>query len=1052
MMRWIVGSSLHLRFLMAVIAAAVMFLGIAQLRSMPVDVLPEFAPPYVEIQTEALGLSAPEVENLVSLNIEELEAGVSWVRTIRSTSVPGMSNVTLYFEPGTDFMRARQLTSERLTSTFMLPNVSSAPTMLSPKSATSRVLLVGFSSKSLSPIEMGVLTQWTIRPALLAVPGVSNVSVWGQRDRQLQVLVDQARLREHRVTLDDVVETPGNAMFVSPLSFLTASTPGTGGFFDTPQQRFEVRHVLPISTAADLAKVTVSDRKKGDGSPLRLGDLGQVVESHQPLIGDAVLRGGPGFLLVVEKLPWSNTLDVTRAVEAKLSALRAGLSGATLDSTVFRPATFIQTAIDQHARALFLGALLVMLILLAFLGHWRPTLVGVAAILSSLAAALFVLHLRGETLNVMVLTGLVIAIGVLVDDAVVVVENITRRLRQARAEGDGRGLAAIVLDASLEAHSVILFAALILLLAVVPVLFIEDVLGSFIQPLAVSYLLAVAASLVAALTVTPALSLLLLADAALDRREPALIPWLQRGYDRMLAWTVRRSGAIFAAAAVIALAGLAAMPLLRLSLLPSFKEPDLMIQLEAPTATSQPEMARITARIGRELQAIPGVRNFGAHFGRAVLGDQAVGINSATLWVSVDPSASYDATVAAIRRTLGGYPGLVHRVQTYTEESLRQVLTGSNDDMVVRLYGPDWPTLRRKAEDVQRAIAGIAGVAGLHSERLVEAPQMEVKVDLARAARYGLTPGDVRRQAATLVNGIQAGSLYEGQKVFNVVVWSKPEARQSVTGIRNLLIDTPGGGHVRLADVADTRIEPALTSIHRESISDRIDVGFNVRGRDLGSVARDVRHALLSVEFPLEHRAVLLGEFEQRQEARQRTLIAAGVAVIGIFLLLQAAFRSWRLAALTLLTWPAALAGGVLAALGGGGTLSLGSLAGFLAVAGIAARNGVTLIGHLQRLEEADGEPFGLGLVVRGSRERLAPILMTALGTGLMFVPFALSGNLPGFEIVYPMALVVLGGLVTSTLVHLFVVPSLYGRFGAGSAEPVLDLPPVAVAGPTGNA
>src|SRR5207302_8716682 len=656
MMRWVVGSSLHLRFLVAVIAAAVMFVGVTQLRSMPVDVLPEFAPPYVEIQTEALGLSAPEVENLVSLNIEELEAGVSWVRTIRSTSVPGMSNVTLYFEPGTDFMRARQLTSERLTSTFMLPNVSSAPMMLSPKSATSRVLLVGFSSKSLSPIEMGVLTQWTIRPALLAVPGVSNVSVWGQRDRQLQVLVVQARLREHRVTLDDVVETTGNAMFVSPLSFLTASTPGTGGFFDTPQQRFEVRHVLPISTAADLAKVTVSDRKKGDGSPLRLDDLGQVVESHQPLIGDAVLRGGPGFLLVVEKLPWSNTLDVTRAVEAKLSALRAGLSGATLDSTVFRPATFIQTAIDQHARALFLGALLVMLILLAFLGHWRPTLVGVAAILSSLAAALFVLHLRGETLNVMVLTGLVIALGVLVDDAVVVVENITRRLRQARAAGDGRGLAAIVLDASLEAHSVILFAALILLLAVVPVLFIEDVLGSFIQPLAVSYLLAVAASLVAALTVTPALSLLLLADAALDRREPALIPWLQRGYDRMLAWTVRRSGAVFAAAAVIALAGLAAMPLLRLSLLPSFKEPDLMIQLEAPTATSQPEMARITARIGRELQAIPGVRNFGAHFGRAVLGDQAVGINSATLWVSVDPSASYDATVAAIQRTLGGYP------------------------------------------------------------------------------------------------------------------------------------------------------------------------------------------------------------------------------------------------------------------------------------------------------------------------------------------------------------------------------------------------------------
>ena len=1047
MMRWIVASSMHLRYLIVVIAAAVMAVGVAQLRTMPVDVLPEFAPPYVEIQAEALGLSAPEVENLVTLDVEELEAGVSWVKTIRSTSVPGMSSVVLIFEPGTDFMRARQLTAERLTQTFVLPNVFQSLGLLPPKSATSRVLLVGLSSKTLSPIEMGVLTQWTIRPALLAVPGVANISVWGQRDRQLQVLVDQARLRKYGVKIDSVVENTGNAMFVSLLSFLQASYPGTGGFFDTPQQRFEVRHVLPISTAAELAQVPVYEQKKDDGSPLLLGDLGRVVEGHQPLIGDAVLRDGPGYLLVVEKLPWSNTLDVTRAVDEKLNTLRAGLPGVNIDSTVFRPASFIRTAIGNYGRALLLGALLLIAVLLIFLGHWRPTLAGAVAILTSLAAALFVLHLRAETLNVMLLTGLMIAIGVIVDVVVVGVENILQRVRRLPADGDGRVLPAVVLDASVEMQGVLLFAALILLLAMVPVLFIEDVLGAFLRPLAVSYLLAVGAGAVVALTLTPALSLLLLSGATRGRGEPGLILWLRRGYERMLAWTVRRSTTIFAAAGVIALAGLAVLPSFSLELLPPFKEPYLMIQLEAPPATSRPEMERIITRIGREVQAVPGVRNFGAHFGRAVTGDQAVGINSATLWVSLDPSVDHDAGVAAIQKTLGGYPGLAHRVETYTEHSLKQVLTGSNDDMVVRLYGPEWNVLRSKAEDVRQAISGIGGVVGLHKERLVEEPQVEIELDLARAARYGLTPGDVRRQAATLVNGIQAGQLYQGQEMFNVVVWSVPEARRSLTSIRNLLLDTPNGGHVRLAEVAGVRIVPAMTSIHRETITRRMDVGFNVRGRDLGSIARDVRRALQGVEFPLEHRAVLLGEFAQRQEARQRTLIAGAVAAIGIFLLLQAAFRSWRLAALTLLTWPAALAGGALAAVAGGATLSLGALAGFLAVAVIAARTGMTLIGHLQRLGEQEGEAVGPELVLRGSCERLAPILMTALGTGLIFAPFAVSGNIPGLEIVHPMAFVVLGGLVTSTLVTLFVVPPLYARYGAGSAEPALDLPPVAAAG-----
>jgi Cu/Ag efflux pump CusA len=455
-------------------------------------------------------------------------------------------------------------------------------------------------------------------------------------------------------------------------------------------------------------------------------------------------------------------------------------------------------------------------------------------------------------------------------------------------------------------------------------------------------------------------------------------------------------------------------------------------------------MARITTLASRELRSIPGVRNVAAHIGRAVLGDQVVDVNSAQLAVSIDPAANYDATVDAIRKVVAGYPGIRSDVQTYLKERTKQALTGSSDDIVVRISGPELGVLRSKAEEVRKSLAQIAGTADVHTEFQVDQPQVDIQVDLAKAQRYGLKPGDVRRAASTLVAGIEAGSLFEEQKVFEVVVWGTPQTRQSLSSIRELLIDTPNGGQVRLGDVATVSIAPTPNVIHHETVSRRIDVSLNVRGRDPDAVVRDAQERLSAIKFPLEYHAQVLGEYQERQ-ADQRRLLGFGIAAaIGVFLLLQAALGSWRLAALAFFTLPSALVGGVLAALALGNVLSLGSLIGLLAVFGIAVRNSIMLIDHYQHLEPHEGETFGPEFVLRGAGERLAPILMTALAAGLALLPLVIFGDIPGQEIARPMAIVIIGGLVTSTLLNLFIVPALYLRFGArAQARSSMEMPQV---------
>src|SRR5215217_3474813 len=1028
MMRWIVESSLKFRYLVIALAVAMMVVGGSQVSAIPVDVFPEFAPPRVEIQTACIGLSAVDVESLVTVPLEQALNGVPGLDVMRSKSVPQLSSIELIFDAGTDEIAARQLVQERLDTVLpSLPTWAAPPIMMQPVSATSRIMKIGLSSKQLSLIDMSMISYWTIRARLLRVPGVANVAIWGERIQMQVVQVDPERLRANNVSLGEVMEVTADSLDAGILRYSDGHTIGTGGFIDTPNQRLGIQHVLPITTPDDLAQIAVDEE---DGKVVRLGDVADVVEEHQPLIGDAVINDGPGLMLVVEKLPWANTVDVTKGVEAALDDLRPGLPGLEMDSTIFRPASFIEMALDNLTKALLLGCLLVVLVLVAFLLEWRTALISVIAIPLSLVAAGFILYLRGGVINTMILAGFIISVGVVVDDAIIDVENITRRLRQARTEGSTRSTSAIILDGSLEVRSAVIYATLIDAAVLLPVFFMNSLSGAFFRPLALSYALAVLASMVVALTVTPALALILLAKAPLERRESPLVPWLQRGYSRVLERIIRRPRWAYGTVGLVVVLGLVIFPQLGESLFPTFKERDFLMHWISNPGTSEPEEVRIVTRASRELRTIPGVRNFGSHIGQALLGEEIAGVNFGENWISIDPAADYEKTLAAIEETVAGYPGLYRDVQTYLNERIGEVLTGAGHPIVVRIIGPDLEVLRGKADEVRDVLSATEGIDDANIELQVDVPQLEVEVDLAKAQQYGLKPGDVRRAAATLLQGEEVGDIFIGGKTYDVNVWSTPATRHSLTDIQNLMIDTPDGGRVRLADVADIRIVPVPNVIEREGQSRKIDVSANVKGRDLGSVAADVEDTLNKIEFPLGYHFEIKGEFAERQAAQRNLLTAGAIAVIAIFFLLYTSFGSWRPTFLTFFTLPWALVGGVLTAYLSGGILSLGSLVGLLTILGIATRNGIMMISHFKHLEDEEGMAFGPELVLRGARERIAPIIMTALTTGLALLPLIVAGNIPGQEIEYPMAIVILGGLITSTLLNLLVVPTLYVHFG----------------------
>ena len=593
MLSWLVSTSIQLRAVLLGLCVALLVVGYRSIREAPLDVFPEFAAPLVEIQTEAPGLSSEQVENLVTIPIESALTGIPDVETVRSKSVLGLSQVVLVMKHGTDHLRVRQLVQERLPAVArQLPSVARPPVTLQPLSSTSRVMKIGLWSESQSQQDLTILALWTIRPKLMSVPGVANVAIWGQRDKQFQVLVDPDRLRANQSTLDAVLNAATDAAAVE-----------TGGFVDTPNQRLAVRHLSPIVEPADLAATVVDFRGE---APVRLGDLTDVVIGSPPPIGDAVINDGPGLMLIVEKQPEGNTLDVSRGVEQAMETLRPALAGVEIDTTIFRPATFIERAVDNLTRALAIGCVLVIVILVMFLFDWRTALISLTAIPLSLVSAVLLLTWAGATINTMVLAGLVISLGELVDDAIIDVENIVRRVRLNRAAGNPRSAFQVVLDASLEVRSAVVYASLIVVLVFVPIFFLEGLAGVFFRPLALAYVLAILASLIVALTVTPALSYMLLTGRTAERPEAPLARYLKSRYRRILPWFIDRPfEAIVAIVVAFGLTGLAAARLGR-EFLPNFQETDFLMHFVEKPGTSVEAMQRITVEASKELRAIPG--------------------------------------------------------------------------------------------------------------------------------------------------------------------------------------------------------------------------------------------------------------------------------------------------------------------------------------------------------------------------------------------------------------------------------------------------------------
>jgi Cu/Ag efflux pump CusA len=1047
MIRSIVAVSLRFRLLIVAAALLVMAVGVSHLRSASVDVLPEFTPPYIEIQTEALGLSAEEVEELITVPLEaDLLNGVEGVEVIRSKSLSGLSSIVLVFRPDFNLFRGRALVQERLTQqgAAALPNVSKPSVMLQPYSSASRMLVFGLSSDAVSPIEKSVIARWTIQPRLLGVPGVANVSIWGFRDRQLQVLVDPERLRDRGVTLQQVVESTGNAQVSTPLSFLEGSTPGTGGFIETPQQRLGVRHVLDeLTDPKRLGQVPVEDTK------LQLSDVATVVEDHQPLIGDAVVNDRDGLLIVVEKFPGANTLDVTKGVESALGNLGPGLGGMKPDTSIFRPATFIEKAKDNVALAIMIGAALMALIIAAFLFQARTLLITLFASALSLVAAALVLDKMGQSFNAISFAGLAVALLFVIDDAVAGAENIARHLRRQRDAGSDMPVADIVRQATHELRRPLTYATAISLLAILPIVVMAGRPGAFFEPLTLAYALAVVASMVIAMTVTPALSLLLHSRGPALRRESPLLRGLRPLYDGALTRIIGRPRAVLIAAAAAVAVGIAVIPMLSTSLIPSFKDGDLLVSLNAEPGTSNPRMTQIATQVGRQLRALPAVDNVAAQVGRAINGDQLVDVNSAKLMVSLDPSADYGAAVASVKDAVANVDGAQSDVVTYSEQKIRDVgalregdnpatgdglnvLTGSSRPLIVRVFGQDLAVLRREAAKVRTLMSQVDGVVDPRIDQSAEQPNVEIEVDVAKARQFGVRPGDVRRAATTLVSGLNVGSVFEQQKVFEVVVQGTPNTRRSVADVRNLLIDTPTGGHVRLGDVADVRIRNNPIAIERDAVSRFVDVEANVSGRSLGDVAGDIENRLQSSVFPLEYHAEVLTETTSSEIGGRTMLLTAIAALLAAFLLMQAAFMSWRLAVVGLLSLPVALVGGMAAVLINGADLSLGALIGFLGLFALAARNTIVVLRHFQDLERHGEEAFGTELIRRGASERFGPMLTTASASAAIALVFVILGSRPGLEIASPMAAVILGGLVTTSLLAMFVLPTLYMRFGGG--------------------
>ena len=1031
MLAAIVQFSLRFRGVIIALACAWLGYGLYTLSRATYDVFPEFAPPQAVIQTEAPGLSPEQVEVLVTRPIENAVNGVAGIESLRSGSIQGLSVVTVTFRPNSDIYLDRQQVAERLASLVgQLPGEIRAPVMTPLTSSTSVVLAVGLTSETHSLMELRTLADWTVKQRLLAVPGVAKVAVFGGDVKQLQVQVRPDRLIQYNLGLEDVLRTARKATGIRG-----------AGVIDTANQRIVLQSEGQSLMPEQLAKTILVYQR---GASVRLGDVARVVEAPEPPIGAAAIMGRPGIILMVSAQYGSNTLQVSQRVEQALGELRSGLSaqGVVLHPGLFRPANFIRTAINNVQSSLLIGALLVAVVLFLFLFNFRTAAISCTAIPLSLLAAVAVLQYLNISLNTMTLGGLAIAIGEVVDDAVIDVENILRRLRDNRRLEDPRPAFRVVLDASIEVRSAVVYATFAVALVFIPILTLSGLAGRLFAPLGLAYIFAILASLLVALTITPALSFVLLGRLDMPEGEPPVVRRLKARYRALLARIERRPRLVIGSAALLTAAGLATLPFFGGEFLPELNEGHFIVHMSAVPGTSLEESLRLGRRVTMELLKLPSVRSVAQRVGRAEKGDDILGTQDSEFEVDLKPlrgEAETELAQSEIRKTLVQFVGVNFSVNTFLTERVEETLSGYTAGVVINIFGDHLDILDRKAQEVARLLAHIPGAADIRIQSPPGTPQLVIRMRKADLARWGFDPVEALDAVRAAYEGDVVGQVAEGNRVFDVAVILDPELRKTVADVRALPLRNSNGTYVRLQQLADIYETSGRYVLLHEGARRVQTVTCNVAGRDLNSfVAQAKREVLSSIAQPGGTYIEFGGASEAQAQSRRDLLVHSVLAGLGVVLLLSIVMGNTRNLLLVLANLPFALLGGVLAVFASGGVLSLGSMVGFVTLFGITLRNSIMMISHYQHLVSYENMAWGLEAALRGASERLAPILMTALVTALGLLPLAIGSGAPGREIEGPMAMVILGGLATSTALNLLVLPTLalrYGRFAKTVSE-----------------
>lgn len=1009
------------------LAALVVAYGLYGLTRANLDVFPEFSPTQVVIQTESPGLSAELVEVLVSQPIESSLAGTNGIESMRSQSIPGLSVVTIIFVEGSDIYRNRQIVAERLsTLASKLPD-GITPNITPLTSSASTVLGIGLTSEQRSLMELRTLVDWTLTPHLLAVPGVADVNVFGGEVRQLQIQVDPDKLVQYGLSLQQVSEAAGRATGVRG-----------AGYIENRNQRIVINSEGQALTPARLAQMPLIQR---DGHTIRLGEVGTVREGAAPAISAAAIDGRPGVYLSIQGQLGANTKAVTEAVEKALQEIAPTLATekVTLHPGLFRPANFIETAVSGVKTDILIGSALVIMVLFFFLFNVRTAFISATAIPLSLLSAILVLGYFGIGLNIMVLGGLAIALGEVVDDAIIDTENIFRRLRENRLLAQPLPAHRVVFAASLEVRSSVVYATLIIAMVFVPLLTLSGVAGKLFAPLGMAYISAIMASLVVALTLTPALCYLLLSRARLDSADPPLIRLIKRGYTRLLRAIERHYRVTLGMVLTLVALGLGILPLFKSQFIPNLHEGHYILHMTAVPGTSSQESLRLGERVTAALAEIEGIKSVAQWVGRAPNGADTFGTHYSEFEVEIGTGSGAEQSriLEEIRETLSGeksgqsFPGVSFAINTFLTERIEETISGYTAAMVVNIHGDDLDALDRDARAVAETLAAIPGATDIQLQSPPGTPQLVIRLRPERLAQWGLHSLDVLDSIRAAYEGLKVAQSFEGSRIVDVAVVLAPQARANIRQVGELPLRNPEGRLLRLRDVADISQETGRSKILHAGAKRIQTVTCNVLDRDVESFAAEVKQRLgREVRFSAGNFPTYTGEAEAQAKSREDLIVHSLVAGAGVFLMLYIAFGRLRNLLLTFANLPFALIGGVLAALFTGGWITLGSLVGFVTLFGITLRNSIMLVSHFQHLVDHEGMTWGLETAIRGASERLPSILMTALVTGLGLLPLALGSGEPGREIEGPMATIIVGGLITSTILNLLILPTIMLHFG----------------------